>query len=172
MNSPPTGTLRFPPLGNPLLGRIGVADVAEHAGFDELSEALASLPVGPIEMATGHAAWLEQAIQQANDSSYRFDLRHVHGQAEPNLVDLNSVDGSSSLGGLRLATGRGTAKLVVLLGVFGEGRVEVSAAGVAQNVELGRGTLVVAPAYLCLTVTRAVQPLLVISTTVHGPAFR
>lgn len=164
--------LIFPPIGNATLGLIGSADVAASTGFDAIRAELAELPPGPIEVSASVTGWLEQAVQQANAASYRFDLRHLHGPGDPRIVDFAQPDDVAQLQTIRVRDGRGTAKLSILLALDGDGAVAVGAAGVEHTVAFSAGKLVVVPAYLSLQVAGAPSALRCLTTTAHGPAFR
>jgi hypothetical protein len=146
--------------------------VAGSTSFTDIQAQVSGRSVGSVELSTPATAWLSVAVQTANDQSYRFDLRELHGAGEPRLVDLGTERGVGEVAGLHLGRRRGTEKLVVLLGVDGEGSAAVGASGVSETVELRTGALVVAPAFLDLSVTRADALLRCIVTTAQGPAFR
>ena len=164
-------SLRFPPLGNDLLGVIGRAEVSSMPGFDQISGWAAQLPNGPVSVDEATTLWLEHAVRQANDTSYRFDVHSLHGVDEPRLVDLASLEDTAHLSSLRIRDGRGTAKLLVLLGVGGDGIASIGAAGIEQQVNLSAGILVIAPAFFSMQVILR-APVRCLFTTAHGPAFR
>lgn len=165
-------SLPFPPMGNTMLGFIGLADVSASIGFDAIQEELSRLRRGPTVVSSQVTGWLEQAIQQANAASYRFDIRHLHSPDEPRILDFEQLDDVAQLQTIRISDGRGTAKLSVLLAFAGDGAVELGASGVDHTVVVSAGQLVVAPAYLSLHAADAPCTLRCLSTTAHGPAFR
>ena len=166
-------SLTFPPIGNSFLGHLGVADVAASPGFTELrSELLPHERGSVVHVSDDITGWLELATQQANASSYRFDIRSLHGPDEPKIIDLSEPDDAAALSTLRICEDRGTAKLTVLLAFDGAGTVELGGAGVSHAVHLTSGQLVVAPAYLVLHVSEPSSSLRCLWTTGHGPAFR
>lgn len=166
-------SLPFPPLGNRMLLRLGVADVSDDPGFFALREQVVATGTGRVRLAPHHDEWLTAAVQSANDQSYRFELRCCHGPGEPFSVDVEEGTPAGAIEGFAVREGRGTAKIVVLLGIEGQSAVSVGAHGVDQSVQLAAGRLLLAPAYLSLHVTEAPKVALrVLRTTVHGPAFR
>ena len=169
---PEAAALRFPPLGNAMLARIGGADVAGDQVFAAIREHLSAAPVGSVQLAGAFVPWLAAAVQAANDQSFRFELRDLHPPEGPEVLDLSTEEGAARVRGMALRHGRGTAKLLVLLALDGLGTTTISAPGVADPVAVRAGTLVVSPAFLHLDVAAAGAPLRCLRTTAEGPAFR
>jgi hypothetical protein len=170
--TPDEAPLRFPPLGNGMLARIGGADVGGDQVFAAIREHLGTAPIGTVALPSAFMPWLAAAVQTANDQSFRFELRDLHPPQGPEVVDLSTEDGLGRVSGMAMRHGRGTAKLLVLLALDGAGITTVGAPGIKDAAKVQAGTLVVAPAFLHLDVAPAGAPLRCLRTTAEGPAFR
>lgn len=164
--------LSFPPLGNSMLMKVGRAEVTEAPEFAGLLDHVGTLDLGPTDLPDHLTDWLTTTVKVANDASFRFDLRHVHGADEPTLIDLATSGGIDWVRAPRLSAARGTCKLVLVLGLEGDGTATVDANGADSSSVLTAGVLIIAPAYLRLNVRFAGGSLRCLATTVHGPAFR
>lgn len=165
-------TITVPALGNDMLVRIGRAEVGADPMFAELRADLASRACGVVDPARRTIAWLAEATQQANQISYRFDLREFGGSGEFELIDLSDAPSVERANALAIADQRGTAKIVVIVGVDGEGSATLAVAGVDEELEVRLGSMVMIPAYLCPAFRRSPEPLRVLRTVARGPAFR
>lgn len=166
--------LPFPPLGNRGMWSIAAAAVDPDPAFADLADRLATVADGACAHAVAPSErWLSAAARTANDQRFRFELTHLHADELPPWVgDVAAIASTGFVGSPAVAAGRATAKLVVLLGVHGDGRAVVSAPGMDGNAELRRGQLLVAPAFASLTVAPPAGPLRVLAVSIAGPAFR
>lgn len=162
----------FPPLGNPALCSIAVADVAHDPVFAQLRTAFESGARGRVGLDDRTDRWLGAAVRAANDRGFRFELRGLHAGGAATWVDL-ATDDRTQVGGVRMTEERGTTKLVVLLGLTGSGTATLQAPGLSTPSAVAAGQLAIWPAFLDVRIDLPPgERLGALATTAHGPAFR
>lgn len=163
----------FPPLGNAGLATFAIAEVGADPVVELLRTTLletrgSEVPSYPHDT----DRWLSAAVRRANDQRFRFELRHLHDETGPRVLDLSDPSLAAQLHTPAVTHGRATAKLVVALTLDGPGRATLSAAGIDTAATVQRSALVVWPAFLSVDVVVDGGPLQTLLTTVQGPAFR
>ena len=164
----------FPPLGNPRLTVVAVADLSHDPVFERLREQGVDELPGPCRALSGEFdGWISAFVRTANDQSYRFDLRSLHGQDGPQILTIERGHDVPDLEGVCAGRERGTTKLVVLVGIHGDATCKVRVDGLDHEAELAAGLVVIWPAFLSAHVdVLEGESLVALTTTVHGPAFR
>lgn len=167
--------LPFPPLGNPGAWSLASAPVGGDPAFAALVAAVEHVPDGTCsEVVAAFDPWLAAAARAANDQRFHLELTSMHAEGLPPVIGgLSAISSSDFVGVPAIAAGRGTAKLVVLVGLGGGGSCAVSAAGMNRHLDLAEGVLVVAPAYAVLELRAGDdRDLRLLCCSVAGPALR
>lgn len=167
-------SVAFPSLGNRSLVGAAQANVLADVMFQNLATAVIEADESTVAGAVApFSTWLMSMIQAANDALFRFDVRELFGPTPPSAWRLEPGGRVESLEVIRARDGRGTAKLVALVGLGGSGEAELTLAGAETRVVLCAGASVVFPAFLLPTITHTSGDHLTgLAVEAHGPAFR
>lgn len=171
-SAPMVHAIPFPPIGNRMLVGAVTTDATGDPGLDHLLEQVGAVSAeAGFELDGESVGWLSRVVQRANQDTFRAALTGPASEPAPRVVKLVADD----LGGLDSSTllqGRGTAKLVVVVGVSGDGSATLTLAGATGKPEVHRGSVAIWPSYLVATNLEITGELDVLVVVLEGPAWR
>lgn len=171
-SAPLVHAIPFPPLGNRMLVGAVTADAGGDPGLAHLVELAGGLDAAAEVELDGEAmAWLSTVVQRANQDTFRAALTGPATDPAPRLAKLSAGE-LGALDDSPLLQGRGTAKLVVVVGVSGDGSATLTLAGAAGRPEVHRGSVAIWPSYLVATDLEIDGELEVLVVVMEGPAWR
>lgn len=171
-SAPMVHAIPFPPLGNRMLVGAVTTDASGDPGLDHVLGLAEELDAdAEIELDGEAMGWLSTVVQRANQDTFRAALTGPASDPAPRIERL----AAGELGGLDaspLLQGRGTAKLVVVVGVKGDGSATLTLAGASGKPEVRRGCVAIWPSYLVATDLEVKGDLEVLIVIMEGPAWR